>query len=144
MDSLSPIPSSSECSNLITPETVPLRIDHLLYTTGPVKNGTSTKIVIVNPDGTTKELSCGIAFLEMTMGDQVSHAHAVHFQELAHSIWNLIQQIQPNKLPGTWGKAGLNIIICSAEKLGTNVTNSLVNSSSKKTSAILYLHLLCL
>ena len=67
-------------------------------------------ILIVIPDGTTKEPSCGIAFLETATGDQVSDAHAIQFRELACSIWNLIAQNQPNKLPATWGKAGLNII----------------------------------
>ena len=113
MDPLSFISSSSGLSNLIMSETVPLRKDHPLvhYWTHKEWNKHKDKgdILIVNPDGTTKELSCGIAFLKTVTGDQVSYACAVQFQALACSIWNLIVQNQPNKLPATWGKAGLNI-----------------------------------
>lgn len=110
------LPSSqSQLPSIIsTPEVTLKQEDHpqVTYWTREqwMKSKDKGDVLIVDKDGTTKEPSRGIAFLQTTTGAPVSHARGMLFREFARSIWHLIARNQPRKLPKTWGKAGLDIL----------------------------------
>lgn len=109
-----PTPQSGLPSLISKPEVTLKREDHPLVTYWTREQWMKSKdkgdVLIVDKDGTTKEPSRGIAFLQTAAGAPISHARGMLFREFARSIWHLIAQNQPGNLPKSWGKAGLDII----------------------------------